>query len=791
MSSAALRLRLEGSVPRSLQQAEDEGTVASEFDDIRFVSGAVPGSGAKAGGGGGGTSVGPPTRAPTNFNLQVTGPGMVGSGGGVTLKAIGFTCAGGMVIGLASLFFFGLAVRARHVGIAPRCTARHPNTVHNPRAGSREARARRRVARARRRRAGCLEPMWWARLGRWLGLGLAGAGAGTGAGGDGDPAGGWEGAEQRGELPPPPAGQGEKGKGLASSAGGSGSDHRDADLGEERTKVDRARLARAEARAGRPGSYIPGMPATEPVRHRLRKSAAKGQQQQQHHLETTDEGEEVVFGAGPPQQNGGMAGAGGPSYAGSTGSSSENADGGDPPRGGGLRGALRALGDGYLLSYMMSPASYPSTYPDEENSLADDADDPDPDDPLGEQDVGIQYRGNPFTGWIPWVLALSYDTMLRGVPGTGTRRKGMDGSLLRVNIDAIVLFRFHAICLRVAVLATILCIGIVLPLNLTARCHNVTNDPSDESYDAQCFGKDYSLTDYEKTTLKNIPPLTYAEYDERQNLKLQDANFIERLVAAFRHSAANTIWGSAYRRNLGRLYGVVLCSWIITWYAIRVIGREWIDALALRRVYYLETDHWDDRKEDLSLTLLRDDDSDEDDDEYDEYDDDERDRTLCGMCGCGRGVDGADEHRRRMKKRRELNASGAGGGGGRRDKRSRAADGRRSCDNDAHRRDPWIPHPEQRDTVPNVELYSVLVGGLPSLPSDVVDEEDIEAAVGYSRRQSIDWQLAVATAFFDHCVPNQPGFSSSIAAITILPDAPDLARSWRMWYVAAVSSLRL
>jgi hypothetical protein len=82
MSSAALRLRLEGSVPRSLQQAEDEGTVASEFDDIRFVSGAVPGSGAKAGGGGGGTSVGPPTRAPTNFNLQVTGPGMVGSGGG-------------------------------------------------------------------------------------------------------------------------------------------------------------------------------------------------------------------------------------------------------------------------------------------------------------------------------------------------------------------------------------------------------------------------------------------------------------------------------------------------------------------------------------------------------------------------------------------------------------------------------------------------------------------------------------------------------------------------------------
>jgi hypothetical protein len=37
-------------------------------------------------------------------------------------------------------------------------------------------------------------------------------------------------------------------------------------------------------------------------------------------------------------------------------------------------------------------------------------------------------------------------------------------------------------------------------------------------------------------------------------------------------------------------------------------------------------------------------------------------------------------------------------------------------------------------------------------------------------------------AFFDQCVPNQPGFTSSVAAVTILPDAPKLAKAWRAWY---------
>jgi hypothetical protein len=57
-----------------------------------------------------------------------------------------------------------------------------------------------------------------------------------------------------------------------------------------------------------------------------------------------------------------------------------------------------------------------------------------------------QDRGNPFLGWIPWTLHLSYDRMLRGIPGTGTRDGGMGGKLLGVNLDAVVLFRFHGEC---------------------------------------------------------------------------------------------------------------------------------------------------------------------------------------------------------------------------------------------------------------------------------------------------------------------------------------------------------
>ena len=75
-------------------------------------------------------------------------------------------------------------------------------------------------------------------------------------------------------------------------------------------------------------------------------------------------------------------------------------------------------------------------------------------------------------------------------------------------------------------------------------------------------------------------------------------------------------------------------------------------------------------------------------------------------------------------------------------------------------------------------LYSVLVGGLPSAPDEEIDRDDVEAIVDEADKMKLDWQLEFATKYFDSCVPNPPGYSSSVAAITILPSASDLANAW-------------
>lgn len=111
-------------------------------------------------------------------------------------------------------------------------------------------------------------------------------------------------------------------------------------------------------------------------------------------------------------------------------------------------------------------------------------------------------KGKPYgLRWVPWALRLTYVEMMEGIPGTGTRSDGWSGANLRCNMDSIIMLRFHSLCLRVAVLATILCLGIVLPVNLTAPC------------DPELVGEDIcynitNLTNFDKTTLANIPQLS-------------------------------------------------------------------------------------------------------------------------------------------------------------------------------------------------------------------------------------------------------------------------------------------
>ena len=190
-----------------------------------------------------------------------------------------------------------------------------------------------------------------------------------------------------------------------------------------------------------------------------------------------------------------------------------------------------------------------------------------------------QKRGNPYLGWIAWCNALSYEVLLKGVPGTGTRNQGLDGILLKVNLDGIVLLRFQALCLKIVILINFLTLVVILPLNITARC-------TYEQYQGAtvgCFEQsdEYNLTNYEITTLANIPDLS------------ENVTYVESIISTTRGG------------TLARLYAIVFCTWIIAYATCRRIYWEWKTLLAYRRVYYLEKDHWEDRKRELQNSLLK------------------------------------------------------------------------------------------------------------------------------------------------------------------------------------------
>ena len=138
---------------------------------------------------------------------------------------------------------------------------------------------------------------------------------------------------------------------------------------------------------------------------------------------------------------------------------------------------------------------------------------------------------------------------------------------------------------------------------------------------------------------------------------------------------------------------------------------EWIENLALRRIYYLEHDHYGERREELNEIA-----------ELDVPEDTNQKTRL-----------------------------------------------------------PWLPHPELRETVPNISLYSCLY----QLPHQITTVDLPDSA------SDLDRQLAATQDFFDRCIPNQEGFSSSVVAITILPEPAHVAKAWRKWYACGTQLRKL
>ena len=345
----------------------------------------------------------------------------------------------------------------------------------------------------------------------------------------------------------------------------------------------------------------------------------------------------------------------------------------------------------------------------------------------------IQNRGNPLWGWIFWIVQLSYPTLIEGVPGTGTRNDGVDAHLLKLNLDAIVMLRFHALGLRITSFAMFLYCGVALPVYFTSRCFDAPFDSETGIVENCTLDASYNLTRYERLTLANVPALNQAH-----------------------------LWDSTHHMVNFRLYLIVVCTYVVAWYTCYELQKEWVDLLAMRRVYYLEDNIWKARREELKATML-----------YDHHD----------------SEDHHDSHDSQPPPSSPSNSYN----------NNPPQNNHYTDDNPhLHKREAWIPHPEQRDTPPNIGLYSVLVGGLPKRPRQAVTapDQDLEAAQqnqpgGQTNHGKLDWQLSVTSAFFDYCVPNQPGFTSSVAAVTILPSAREMATAWKKWYGATKKLQRL
>lgn len=94
-------------------------------------------------------------------------------------------------------------------------------------------------------------------------------------------------------------------------------------------------------------------------------------------------------------------------------------------------------------------------------------------------------------------------------------------------------------------------------------------------------------------------------------------------------------------------------------------------------------------------------------------------------------------------------------------------------DDNVEQRHPWLPHPELRETLPNISLYSSLY----QLPQTIATTNLPDDASDLERK------LSATVDFFDRCIPCPPGFSSSVAAVTILPEPRHVARAWKRWYI--------
>ncbi len=97
-----------------------------------------------------------------------------------------------------------------------------------------------------------------------------------------------------------------------------------------------------------------------------------------------------------------------------------------------------------------------------------------------------------------WAYNLTYKDFLQGIPGTGTRKNGEEGPLLKTNLDSVIFLKYHTLLFKIGLLVGFLCLFVLLPVNITARC-----DPNE--FGLGTCAVVANQTGFVQTTIAHIP----------------------------------------------------------------------------------------------------------------------------------------------------------------------------------------------------------------------------------------------------------------------------------------------
>lgn len=111
--------------------------------------------------------------------------------------------------------------------------------------------------------------------------------------------------------------------------------------------------------------------------------------------------------------------------------------------------------------------------------------------------------------WFLWARKLTYPAAMEGIPGTGTRDDGWSGPTLKMNLDGVILLKFHRMLFKIGLLATLLSCGVLLPTYTSSVC-----DP-DIVTEQECQRLS-SLTDFENLTIAHVPEVRRRHEDSRK-----------------------------------------------------------------------------------------------------------------------------------------------------------------------------------------------------------------------------------------------------------------------------------